>query len=63
MEKEGYYSIPFPWEKIKYIIVANHDDRKEIIHFIQDSIVNASSEEKLILISKILVFDKLEEDW
>lgn len=47
---------------IKYLIVETVQDRRDLIQFIMNDI-DADSNEKYILISKILVFDELKEDW
>ncbi|MEK5260688.1 abortive infection system antitoxin AbiGi family protein [Paenibacillus sp. FSL L8-0663] len=50
------------YKNIKYLIVKGEEDRKELISFIETEI-SAETIEKHILISKILVFDELKEDW
>lgn len=47
---------------IKYLIVHSEADREELVTFIMDEI-DAANLEKLILCSKILVFNQLKEDW
>ncbi|AKG37858.1 hypothetical protein VK70_19370 [Paenibacillus durus ATCC 35681] len=64
---EGLSRNPDLWLKIeydyiKYIIVENENDRDDLISFTMSDI-EADNSEKLNLISKILVFDKLKEDW
>lgn len=54
--------LKFEYKYIKYIIVETVQDRQELIQFIMNDIA-ADSYEKYILISKILVFDELKEDW
>lgn len=54
--------LKFEYDNIKYLVVKNINDRKELIRFIYEDI-NANDEEKFILISKILVFNELKEDW
>lgn len=52
----------FEYDVIKYLIVHDSHDRRELIKFITEN--NKIDEiEKSILISKILVFDEIEEDW
>lgn len=54
--------LKFKYENIKYLIVKDNTDRIELIKFIESEIT-AIETEKLILISKILVFNDLKEDW
>ncbi|MFJ7890380.1 abortive infection system antitoxin AbiGi family protein [Lysinibacillus xylanilyticus] len=55
--------LKFEFEAIKYIIVNNQDDRKELIEFIIDHQIGESEYERHTLISKIMVFTELGEDW
>lgn len=52
----------FEYKDIKYLIVENVDDRSELIEFLSNEIV-ATYDEKLMLVSKILVFNDIREDW
>lgn len=56
------HCIEFSFDKIKYIIVSTRSDRENIIDFINKEF-NMDLKEKLILASKILVFERIEEDW
>lgn len=50
------------YENIKYIIVKSTKDRDEIITFIME-MLEAKNIDKLTLVSKVIVFDELKEDW
>ena len=50
------------YSDIKYLIVESDNDRVNLINVIMKKCVG-TDEEKYILISKILVFDELKEDW
>ncbi|GIM30113.1 hypothetical protein CPJCM30710_27790 [Clostridium polyendosporum] len=54
--------LKFEYENIKYLIVKDNNDRLELIKLIRDQI-ETTENEKLILISKILVFNELKGDW
>jgi len=54
--------LEFEYSVIKYLVVESDSDRNELIAFIINEI-NASITEKHLLISKILVFNELREDW
>ncbi|AVP66357.1 hypothetical protein C3B64_19900 [Clostridium botulinum] len=54
--------LKFEYDNIKHIIVKGVKDREELISFIINDI-NAAYDEKMILVSKILVFKELKEDW
>lgn len=54
--------LKFDYISIKYLIVETVQDRRDLIQFIMKDI-DAEPNEKYILISKILVFDELKEDW
>lgn len=54
--------LKYEYEDIKYIVVRNDKDRNNIIRFIMDKL-KIAKEERLSLVSKILVFNSLEEDW
>lgn len=58
-------SIKLDLKYIKHIIVNTQDDRKELIKFILDNNIgkDEKDEETYILISKIMVFNELREDW
>ena len=55
--------LKFEPEQIKYLAVKDEEDRMELIDFIMNEELSFSKSEKYILISKILVFDILKEDW
>lgn len=50
------------YKQIKYLIVHNSSDRSELIEFILKELT-INEPDKFLLISKILVFDELQEDW
>jgi hypothetical protein len=54
--------LKFEYENIKYLIVEKENDRKELIEFIKNQL-GMSKQEKDIMISKMLVFNELKEDW
>lgn len=54
--------LKFEYENVKYLIVKNKQERLELINFIENKL-DVKNEEKFVLISKILVFNELEEDW
>ncbi|HGA1022318.1 TPA: abortive infection system antitoxin AbiGi family protein [Bacillus cereus] len=53
----------FELDAIKYIIVRNPNDRAELIEFIIENKNDLSDIQKYTLISKILAFNELQEDW
>lgn len=55
--------LSFDIDTIKYIIVPNMNDRDEIIKFIVEKNIGKNEYERYTLISKILVFKELGEDW
>lgn len=55
--------LKFDPEDIKYLAVKNEEDRVELIDYIMNKELSFSKSERYILISKILVFDILKEDW
>ena len=57
------YCIPFEYDAIRYIIVPTDEERNDMIDFIEKKIDIQEKHEKMVLISKILVFDKNREDW
>ncbi len=54
--------LKFEYEIVKYLIVEDSNDRENLINFINGEIEMTESE-KLVLISKILVFNEIKEDW
>lgn len=52
----------FEYGCIKYLIVKENTERNELIDFIMEEI-EMKQNEKYVLISKILVYDELSEDW
>lgn len=48
---------------VKYIIVKNAGDRENIINYIINEISNYTSQQKLLLISKLIVLEEISEDW
>jgi hypothetical protein len=63
IESNNSYCIKIPYNKIKYIIVANQKDRRNLMNYILNGEVKANNNEKLKLISKIMVFRQIREDW
>lgn len=55
--------LKFEPEHIKYLAVKDEEDRMELIDYIMNEELLFSKSDKYILISKILVFDILKEDW
>ena len=55
--------LKFQYNDVKYLIVKTDAERKDFIRFIKSKDIKARVIEKDILISKILVFDELKEDW
>lgn len=55
--------LKFDLDAIKYIIVANQNDRKELIEFIIENQIVENDYDRYGLFSKILVFNELREDW
>lgn len=56
--------INFEYKDIKYLVVEDENDREDIINFIiSEPQIDASIIERQILVSKILVFNELKEDW
>lgn len=65
---EGIQKRPELWLKfelsaIKYIIVTDKSSKMELINFLRDNSVAENEEEFFDLVSKILVFNDLREDW
>lgn len=54
--------LKFEYSNVKYLIVKDSNTRLELIEFIQNQI-ELSNEERVVLISKILVFNELKGDW
>jgi hypothetical protein len=54
--------LSFEYSVIKYLVVESENDRNELIAFI-NSEIKVSEIEKFLLISKVLVFNELREDW
>lgn len=54
--------LKFEYEDVKYLIVKDSDSRLDLIRFIQHE-TEIPSEEKIVLVSKILVFSELKGDW
>lgn len=54
--------LKFDYSDIRYIIVSNIQEREELINFIENRLKNPRID-KLILVSKILIYDELREDW
>ena len=71
LESNDYEEIwlKFEYEDIKYIIVSNKNDRLELINYICEMSEDKFEkkypvkEQKLLLISKILVLDEIRGDW
>jgi len=67
LERSTYESIwlKFSYDDIKYIIVPNQFERREVIKFISEMLADKMTDEiqKGILISKILVLDDIRRDW
>lgn len=55
--------LKFEYENIKYLIVKDDSDQKELIRFILKGIPEINSDDKALLISKIIVFEDIKEDW
>lgn len=55
--------LKFDFDAIKYIIVRDHDDRKDLLEFINNNQIEKNEYERYILFSKIIVFNELKEDW
>nr|WP_269217437.1 abortive infection system antitoxin AbiGi family protein [Metabacillus sp. B2-18] len=55
--------LKFDFDAIKYIIVSDQSDRKELIEFLIENQIGESEHDRYILLSKILVFNELGEDW
>ncbi|WP_180229415.1 abortive infection system antitoxin AbiGi family protein [Bacillus wiedmannii] len=53
----------FELDAIKYIIVKDSYDRAELIKFIVENMNEISDLQKYTLISKVLAFNELQEDW
>ncbi|MEC2078634.1 abortive infection system antitoxin AbiGi family protein [Metabacillus fastidiosus] len=53
----------FELRAIKYIIVKDQEERKELIDFIINEKLWEAEDEKYMLLSKIMVFNELREDW
>jgi hypothetical protein len=54
--------LKFDYDVIKYLIVKDCQDRKELIKFITQNI-NCEEIERAVLVSKIIVLDEIKEDW
>lgn len=54
--------LKFDYSNIKYLIVKDENDRVELIRFITEK-MDGENLEKSLLISKIIVFDHIREDW
>lgn len=54
--------LSFEYSVIKYLVVESENDRIELINFI-NSEIDTTEMDKALLVSKILVFDELREDW
>lgn len=55
--------LKFDINVIKHIIVENHNDREELIDFIIANKIGENDSESYLLISKIIVFNEIGEDW
>ncbi|MED4046168.1 abortive infection system antitoxin AbiGi family protein [Priestia aryabhattai] len=65
---DGIQTRPDLWLKfelsaIKYIIVTDKSSKMELINFLRDNDVAENEEEFFDLVSKIMVFNDLKEDW
>ncbi|MCG3086383.1 abortive infection system antitoxin AbiGi family protein [Sporosarcina cyprini] len=62
LRKRSQFWLKFDYEFIKYLIVKDENDRDNLIRFISQELeINGMS--KGILISKIMVFNNIREDW
>ncbi|WP_288586023.1 MULTISPECIES: abortive infection system antitoxin AbiGi family protein [Lysinibacillus] len=52
----------FEFEQIKHIIVSHEEERRELIEFVIENKIGDGYEQYLLL-SKVIVFDELKEDW
>lgn len=52
----------YEYKDIKHLIVKNEHYREELIHFITDEL-DIDSFEKMLLVSKIIVWDDIKKDW
>ncbi|WP_407545260.1 abortive infection system antitoxin AbiGi family protein [Priestia sp. HNGD-A6] len=55
--------LKFELSAIKYIIVTDKSSKMELINFLRDNNVAENEEEFFDLVSKIMVFNDLKEDW
>ncbi|GAB3042352.1 abortive infection system antitoxin AbiGi family protein [Virgibacillus ainsalahensis] len=55
--------LKFDFDQVKYIIVQDENDRNDIINFIIEKQIGDSETERYILVSKIITFSELGEDW
>jgi hypothetical protein len=54
--------LKFKYADIKYLIVSTDDDRKELIDFIKNDL-EADNIDRDILLTRILVYNEIKEDW
>ena len=57
------FSLKFNFNDIKYLLVENEKYSKDLIDILTDDSLPLHVNDRYNLISKILIFDKLEEDW
>lgn len=54
----------YEYDDIRYLIVETKNDRIELIRFITEELnENIEPSEKMLLISKIIVWEEMKEDW
>ncbi len=63
IRKRNQFWLKFEYEYIKYLIVKDENDRDNLIRFIFEELEFVDSMNKSILISKIIVFNNIREDW
>ena len=61
--KRDEFWLKFDYEFIKYLIVKDENDRDNLIRFISQELETSDDMTKSILISKIIVFSNIREDW
>lgn len=63
LRKRDSFWLKFEYEFIKYLIVRDENDRTELIRFINQELDTIDEITKSLLISKIMVFENIREDW
>ncbi|MGN4777462.1 abortive infection system antitoxin AbiGi family protein [Bacillus cereus group sp. MYBK217-2] len=62
LEHKYEFWLDYKYEDIKHLIVKNENYREQLIHFISDKL-DINNYEKMLLVSKIIVWDDINKDW